>query len=79
MNIHGDTVVQLPESSATLELLFRFCYPERHSDLGEVDFNILAELAEATEKYKLYAAINVCKIRMRYELRLHMFFKILEY
>ena len=77
MTIQGETV-QLPESSATLDLLFQFCYPERHPDLEGVEFDILADLAEATEKYKLYSAINVCKIRMRCELRYHLF-KILEY
>ncbi|KAF8228750.1 hypothetical protein L208DRAFT_229663 [Tricholoma matsutake] len=65
MNFQGDEIVQLPESSTTLDLLFRFCYPERHPDLDGLEFGVVAGLAEATEKYKLYSAINVCKIRMR--------------
>jgi hypothetical protein len=77
MKIQGDAVVQLPESAATLHLLFRFCYPERHPDLEGLEFNILASLADATEKYKLYSAMNVCKIRMRCELK-HFDLKILE-
>jgi hypothetical protein len=61
----GDEVVQLPESSATLDLLFRFCYPQRHPDLEKLDFDILAALSEATEKYQMFSAINVCKYYMR--------------
>jgi hypothetical protein len=57
--------VVLPESAEILELLFRFCYPERHPDLEQLEFNTLSSLAEAAEQYELYAAINVCKIRMR--------------
>jgi len=63
--VQGDGVAQLPESSATLDLLFQFCYPEQHPDLENLKFDILGGLAEATEKYQLYSAINVCKIRMR--------------
>jgi hypothetical protein len=59
-------VVQLPETSVILDLLFRFCYPERHPNLYNLDFDILAKLAEAVEKYKVFSAINVCKIAMRY-------------
>ena len=61
----SDAVIQLPEKSATLDLLFQFCYPERHPDLNDVAFDILAELAEAAEKYKVFSAISICTIAMR--------------
>ena len=60
-----NAVIQLPEKSATLDLLFQFCYPERHPDLNDVAFDILAELAEAAEKYKVFSAISICKIAMK--------------
>jgi hypothetical protein len=59
-------VVQLPETSVILDLLFRFCYPQRHPNLDNLDFDILAKLVEAVEKYKVFSAINLCKIAMRY-------------
>jgi hypothetical protein len=58
-------VVRLPESSAVFNLLFQFCYPERHPDLDNLEFDILAELAEAAEKYKVFSAIDICRVAIR--------------
>jgi hypothetical protein len=60
-----DEVVQLPEKSVILDLLFQFCYPERHPELNDLAFDILAELAEAVEKYKVFSAIDICRIGMK--------------
>jgi hypothetical protein len=57
--------ISLKETSVTLDLLFRFCYPELHPDLEHVDFCILKDLAEAVENYQVWSALNICKIRMR--------------
>ncbi|KAF5380013.1 hypothetical protein D9615_006295 [Tricholomella constricta] len=61
---HGE-IAQLTEDAATLELLFQFIYPRRHPHLGSTPFESLALLAEAAEKYEVFAAMNVCWIRMR--------------
>ena len=61
----SDALVQLPEKYVILDLLFQFCYPERHPELNDLDFDILAELAEAAEKYKVFSAISICKIAMK--------------
>jgi hypothetical protein len=61
----GDEVVPLSESAATLELLFQFIYPRRHPGLDEIVFADLAALAEAAEKYQVFSAMNICRIRMR--------------
>ena len=61
----GETV-QLTEDGATLELLFAFMYPRRHPDLESTPFVPLASLAEAAEKYEVFSAMNMCKIRMRF-------------
>jgi len=61
-----DEVVHLPEDSSTLDLLFRFCYPERHPDLEYASARVLKDLAEAAEKYQVFPAMNVCLIFMRY-------------
>lgn len=64
--INQDQIVRLPEDSDILELLFQFCYPERHPDLNDLEFAVLAKLAVAFEKYNVFSAIPICKIRMRY-------------
>ncbi|KAJ6626461.1 hypothetical protein B0H10DRAFT_1998445 [Mycena sp. CBHHK59/15] len=58
-------IVDLPESSTTLELLFQYMYPRRHPALDTTPFEILAPLAEAAEKYQVFPAMNICHIRMR--------------
>ncbi|KAF5380014.1 hypothetical protein D9615_006294 [Tricholomella constricta] len=62
---HGE-VVPLTETSATLELLFQFIYPERHPHLDTAPFETLAPLAEAAEKYEVFSAMNVCRFRIKY-------------
>ncbi|KAJ7722476.1 hypothetical protein B0H14DRAFT_3006360 [Mycena olivaceomarginata] len=57
-----DEVVDLMENSETLELLFQFTYPQRHPTLDTTPFPILEALAEAAEKYQVFAAMNICHI-----------------
>jgi hypothetical protein len=64
-----DEVVQLSERSAVLDLLFQFCYPERHPRLDDLAFDDLAELAKAAETYKVFSAIDICRIRVKYVLQ----------
>ncbi|KAJ7759902.1 hypothetical protein B0H16DRAFT_1415622 [Mycena metata] len=59
------SIVELTETSDTLELLFRFVYPERHPGLDTTPFEVLAPLAEAAEKYQVFPAMNICHIRLR--------------
>ncbi|KAF9457806.1 hypothetical protein BDZ94DRAFT_1174878, partial [Collybia nuda] len=61
----SDEAVGLSETSDVLELLFQFCYPQRHLDLEHLDTNLLVSLAEAAEKYEVFPAMSVCNIRMR--------------
>ncbi|KAF8982135.1 hypothetical protein BDQ17DRAFT_1337020 [Cyathus striatus] len=56
--------VHLTESSETLELLFQFIYSQRHPSLSDTSFEVLAALAEAAEKYEVFAAMNICHLRM---------------
>jgi len=58
-------VVQLAEDSRTLELLFQYMYPQRQPDLSLVEFEELSGLAEAAEKYLVYAALEICKRHMQ--------------
>ncbi|KAJ6537290.1 hypothetical protein DFH09DRAFT_931013, partial [Mycena vulgaris] len=58
-------ICSLSESSGTLELLFQFIYRQRHPTLENLAFADLAGLAEAAEKYQVFAAMNICHIRMK--------------
>lgn len=60
----GETV-QLTETAATLELLFRFVYPQELPDLENEEFETIYSLAEAAEKYRVYAAIALCKVFLK--------------
>ena len=55
----------MTETSKVLEILFQFVYPRIHPDLREIDFETVAGVAEASEKYEVYAAMNICQLRMR--------------
>ncbi|KAG6916801.1 hypothetical protein DXG01_005324 [Tephrocybe rancida] len=71
IDANGDKVIDLTEGSTTLATLFSFIYPARHPDLADVPFTHLRILAEAAEKYRIYSAMNVCKIHMRNALFQH--------
>lgn len=58
--------VPLTETAAVLDLLFQFMYPQVQPDLHKVPFKTLAGLAEAAEKYQVYAALQLIKIHMMY-------------
>jgi hypothetical protein len=57
-------VVLLTETSAVLDLLLQYMYRQPQPDLKDVDFDILAGVAEAAEKYQVFAAISWCKLWM---------------
>lgn len=66
LTIADKELVELTEAADVLELLFQFIYPRRQPDLLNIEFVLLAEIAEAAEKYEVYAAMNTCHSRMRY-------------
>ncbi|KAJ7910252.1 hypothetical protein B0H13DRAFT_611187 [Mycena leptocephala] len=57
-------VVQMTERSDILELLLKYMHLQRQPDLSRHKFDTLAGLAEAAEKYFVYSAMDVCRIRM---------------
>ncbi|KAG5637533.1 hypothetical protein H0H81_004229 [Sphagnurus paluster] len=61
-------LLPLAEDAATLELLFQFIYPQRHPYLENTPFKELSPLAEAVEKYKVFPAMHICRIRMKQKL-----------
>ncbi|KAG5649779.1 hypothetical protein H0H81_002068 [Sphagnurus paluster] len=69
--VDGEIVPLRDQTAETLELLFQFIYPQVHPHLETTAFEVLAPLAEAAEKYKVYAAMNICRARMKYTLPAH--------
>ncbi|KAI4520212.1 hypothetical protein K525DRAFT_204248, partial [Schizophyllum commune Loenen D] len=58
-------VVPLEENGDTLELLFRFVDREEFVRLEDVEFDLLARVAEAAHKYRVYSAMSSCRPYMR--------------
>jgi hypothetical protein len=62
---NGDEPVELSETADVLDLLFQFMYPQPQPDLRNLDFTVLAALAEAAEKYMVYPALAPCRLQMK--------------
>ena len=56
---------EIAETATTLELLFQYMCRQRQPDLSRLRPQELAKLAEAAEKYQVYSAMEVCKLRMQ--------------
>jgi hypothetical protein len=59
-----DELVDLAETADTLELLFQYMYRQRQPSLRGIPFQTLASLAEAVEKYRVFPAMEICKVHM---------------
>ena len=57
-------IVDVSESSTTLETLLQFMRRQPQPDVAAMDFEMLSSVAEAAEKYEVYAAIQVLTISM---------------
>lgn len=57
--------VPLSEPAEVLEVLFAFVYPRRHPDLEDTPFAFLSQIAEAAEKYEVFSAMTIAKVRMK--------------
>jgi hypothetical protein len=60
-----DEPVMFDEPSKIVDLLLQLMSRQEHPDLRSVGFNTLDLLAEAVEKYELFASIPLCKLLMR--------------
>jgi len=59
-------IVELPETSQALAILFQFIPPSRHPLLEDVKFPLLGEIAEAAEKYQVFPAMGIVVHWMRF-------------
>ena len=58
-------VIPLEEDGDILELLFRFVDREEYVRLEDVEFDLLARVAEAAHKYRVYSAMVACRPQMK--------------
>jgi len=49
------------EPSSTLEIVFQFMYPRRQPSIKDLGFQKILAVADAVEKYKVFAAMNLCE------------------
>ena len=57
---------RLDEGADVLELLFRFACFDEHVNLDQAPFKVVAELAEAAQKYIVHTAIAACRVYVKY-------------
>ncbi|KAJ3825495.1 hypothetical protein F5878DRAFT_325480 [Lentinula raphanica] len=72
-------VVKLDETAATLDIMFQFVYPKRYPPLYKMEFEDLMLLAEAAEKYQVFALMNTCEFHLRKFLEEPYAMRILEF
>lgn len=60
-----DEVVRFSESAEVLELLLQFIYPNATPELEQLPFDTLSRLAEASEKYHIFSAMEICRLYMK--------------
>ena len=58
-------ILLLEESSEVLEVVFEFLHPKRYPDLENKNFTSLISIADAVEKYEVFAAMNICTFRLK--------------
>ena len=58
-------IVPLTEAADVLGLLLQYMHHQRQPDSSKFGFDVLSRLAEAAEKYEIFSAMEVCRIRMR--------------
>ncbi|KAF9478262.1 hypothetical protein BDN70DRAFT_880225 [Pholiota conissans] len=64
-------ITQLTEKADILAVMFQFVYPRRHPDLEDLVFELVIQVAEAVEKYEVFAAMNTCRLRLRHFITKH--------
>jgi hypothetical protein len=55
-------MVDLPGPASVLKVVFEYIYPKRYRDFRDKDFDLLIAVADAVEKYQIFAAMPLCVI-----------------
>jgi hypothetical protein len=63
----ADEVVNLTETSEVVDLLLQLMSLQKQPNLMTLglEFSVLAQLADAIEKYEVVSAMNICDMAMR--------------
>ena len=59
-----EQILRLDEPSSILEIVFQFMYPRRQlslKGLKSLGFQTISAVADAVEKYKVFAAMTLCE------------------
>lgn len=57
-------IVKMEEDNAIIVLLLRYMHLSPQPDSTEFSFELLERLAHAVEKYMIYSAMGICRLRM---------------
>jgi len=60
--------LKLPERACVLEIVFEYLYPKRYypgPDLEDVEIVEFLAIADAAEKYQVFAAAPLCSVRLK--------------
>ena len=60
-NLEKIKAILVTEPSTILEIVFQFMYPRRQPSIKGLGFETILEVADAVEKYKVFAAMNLCE------------------
>ncbi|KAJ7576141.1 hypothetical protein C8J56DRAFT_973192 [Mycena floridula] len=63
MSVPGLETVSLDETGVILKLLVQFLHLQPLPECSDIDFNTLLKLAYAAEKYLVYSAMLLCKLK----------------
>ncbi|KZV62484.1 hypothetical protein PENSPDRAFT_247767 [Peniophora sp. CONT] len=58
-------IVSLSESSAVLDIILQYIYPSPPCHLDGLPFTTLYQVAEAAEKYQMFAVMEICRILLQ--------------
>ncbi|KAF8989171.1 hypothetical protein BDQ17DRAFT_1288650 [Cyathus striatus] len=58
-------IVKMTESTEVVKILLQFMHAQRQPDLRKLSIECLAGVAEASEKYMVYPAMQACSLRMQ--------------
>jgi hypothetical protein len=64
----AEEIIDLTETSEVVDFLLQLMSLEKHPNLMtlEIEFSVLAQLADAIEKYEVVSAMNICDMAMRF-------------
>ncbi|TFK67445.1 hypothetical protein BDN72DRAFT_960970 [Pluteus cervinus] len=63
--------IELTETSEIITLMLGYVHNQRYPESDKIEFEVFKQLAEAVEKYQIYAAMEACRLHMKHAAPLH--------